>query len=151
MRLRSSQHLDTNFPLSESHNWTIPPGLPTLEGPALQLHEIEGIFRPSLPAARPHRKCLCRAHICGGYVLDPRQKCLGLGATLAEALGHGYPLAGGLSQSAANDKYVRVQGREGRYIKGQKYTLLSKAGRLARQFSKSPSGDFIKDCIAFAT
>jgi len=40
-----------------------------------------------------------------GYELDPRQEFLGLGAAnLAAALGHGYPVAGGLSQSAVNDK-----------------------------------------------
>jgi MFS superfamily sulfate permease-like transporter len=40
-----------------------------------------------------------------GYVLDPRQEFLGLGAAnLAAALGHGYPVAGGLSQSAVNEK-----------------------------------------------
>jgi MFS superfamily sulfate permease-like transporter len=39
------------------------------------------------------------------YVVDPRQEFLGLGAAnLAAALGHGYPVAGGLSQSAVNDK-----------------------------------------------
>ena len=37
--------------------------------------------------------------------LDPRQELLGIGAAnLAAALGHGYPVAGGLSQSAVNDK-----------------------------------------------
>ena len=40
-----------------------------------------------------------------GYALDPRQEFLGIGAAnLATALGHGYPVAGGLSQSAVNDK-----------------------------------------------
>jgi MFS superfamily sulfate permease-like transporter len=39
-----------------------------------------------------------------GYDLDPRQEFLGLGAAnLAAALAHGYPVAGGLSQSAVND------------------------------------------------
>ena len=40
-----------------------------------------------------------------GYALDPRQELLGIGAAnLAAAMGHGYPVAGGLSQSAVNDK-----------------------------------------------
>jgi len=40
-----------------------------------------------------------------GYVLDARQEFLGIGAAnFAAALGHGYPVAGGLSQSAVNDK-----------------------------------------------
>jgi MFS superfamily sulfate permease-like transporter len=39
-----------------------------------------------------------------GYPLDVRQEFLGLGAAnLATAFGHGYPVAGGLSQSAVND------------------------------------------------
>jgi len=87
----------------------IPPGLPSLEGPALRLRDVEGI----LPLAAG---CLLLAYIEGvsaartfaakhGYPLDPRQEFLGLGAAnLAAALGHGYPVAGGLSQSAVNDK-----------------------------------------------
>jgi SulP family sulfate permease len=87
----------------------IPAGLPTLEGPALRLQDIEGI----VPLAAG---CLLLAYIEGvsaarafaakhGYVLDPRQELLGIGAAnLAAALGHGYPVAGGLSQSAVNDK-----------------------------------------------
>ena len=40
-----------------------------------------------------------------GYEIDPRQELLGLGAAnLAAAFGQGYPVAGGLSQSAVNDK-----------------------------------------------
>jgi len=87
----------------------IPSGLPTLEGPALRLRDIDGI----VPLAAG---CLLLAYIEGvsaartfaarhGYALDPRQEFLGLGAAnLAAALGHGYPVAGGLSQSAVNDK-----------------------------------------------
>jgi SulP family sulfate permease len=87
----------------------IPSGLPSLEGPALRLREVEGI----VPLAAG---CLLLAYIEGvsaargfatkhGYALDPRQELLGIGAAnLATALGHGYPVAGGLSQSAVNDK-----------------------------------------------
>ena len=40
-----------------------------------------------------------------GYALDPRQELLGIGAAnFAAAMGQGYPVAGGLSQSAVNDK-----------------------------------------------
>jgi len=40
-----------------------------------------------------------------GYSLDVRQEFLGLGAAnLAVSFGHGYPVAGGLSQSAVNDQ-----------------------------------------------
>ena len=87
----------------------IPPGLPSLEAPALRLRDVEGIF----PLAAG---CLLLAYIESvsaarafaakhGYAVDARQEFLGLGAAnLAAALGHGYPVAGGLSQSAVNDK-----------------------------------------------
>jgi MFS superfamily sulfate permease-like transporter len=87
----------------------IPAGLPTLAGPGLRLRDVEGI----VPLAAG---CLLLAYIEGvsaartfaarhGYALDPRQEMLGIGAAnLAAALGHGYPVAGGLSQSAVNDK-----------------------------------------------
>jgi high affinity sulfate transporter 1 len=87
----------------------IPRGLPSLSWPTLRLRDVDGIF----PLAAG---CLLLAYIEGvsaargfatkhGYDLDPRQEFLGLGAAnLAAALGHGYPVAGGLSQSAVNDK-----------------------------------------------
>ncbi|MGC1699102.1 MAG: SulP family inorganic anion transporter [Pseudolabrys sp.] len=87
----------------------IPEGLPTLAGPALRLRDVEGI----VPLAAG---CLLLAYIEGvsaartfaakhGYDLDPRQEFLGIAAAnLGAALGHGYPVAGGLSQSAVNDK-----------------------------------------------
>jgi SulP family sulfate permease len=87
----------------------IPEGLPTLARPALRARDVEGIF----PLAAG---CLLLAYIEGvsaartfaakhGYALDARQELLGIGAAnLAAAMGHGYPVAGGLSQSAVNDK-----------------------------------------------
>jgi high affinity sulfate transporter 1 len=87
----------------------IPAGLPSLAGPALRLRDVEGI----IPLAAG---CLLLAYIEGvsaartfadkhGYALDPRQELLGVGAAnLAAGMGHGYPVAGGLSQSAVNDK-----------------------------------------------
>jgi len=87
----------------------IPEGLPTPSGPSLRLRDVEGI----LPLAGG---CLLLAYIEGvsaartfaakhGYELDPRQEFLGLGAAnLLAAFGQGYPVAGGLSQSAVNDK-----------------------------------------------
>ena len=87
----------------------IPAGLPTLSGPALRLNDEEGI----VPLAAG---CLLLAYIEGvsaartfaekhGYPLDPRQELLGIAAAnLAAALAQGYPVAGGLSQSAVNDK-----------------------------------------------
>jgi sulfate permease, SulP family len=87
----------------------IPAGLPSLGTPTLRLRDVEGIF----PLAGG---CLLLAYIESisaartfaakhGYTIDPRQEFLGLGAAnLAAALGHGFPVAGGLSQSAVNDK-----------------------------------------------
>jgi sulfate permease, SulP family len=87
----------------------IPPGLPSFGVPELRLRDVEGIF----PLATG---CLLLAYVEGvsaartfaerhGYEIDPRQEFLGIGAAnLAVALGHGYPVAGGLSQSAVNDK-----------------------------------------------
>jgi len=87
----------------------IPAGLPSLEAPVLRIRDVEGI----LPLAGG---CLLLAYIEGisaartfaakhGYTVDSRQEFLGLGAAnLAAAFGHGYPVAGGLSQSAVNDK-----------------------------------------------
>jgi high affinity sulfate transporter 1 len=86
----------------------IPSGLPSLEGPALRLRDVEGIF----PLAAG---CLLLAYVESvsaarsfaskhGYALDARQELLGIGAAnLAAALGQGYPVAGGLSQTAVND------------------------------------------------
>ena len=87
----------------------IPAGLPTFAGPALRIRDVEGIF----PLAAG---CLLLAYIEGvsaartfaakhGYDLDPRQELLAIGtANLMTAMGHGYPVGGGLSQSAVNDK-----------------------------------------------
>lgn len=87
----------------------IPSGLPSFSGPALRLRDVEGI----IPLAGG---CLLLAYIEGvsaarafaakhGYALDARQELLGIGAAnLAAAVGQGYPVAGGLSQSAVNDK-----------------------------------------------
>jgi SulP family sulfate permease len=87
----------------------IPAGLPTLAGPSLRLRDVEGI----VPLAAG---CLLLGYIEGvsaartfaekhGYALNPGQELLGLGAAnFAAALGHGYPVAGGLSQTAVNDR-----------------------------------------------
>ena len=87
----------------------VPAGLPSLAPPGLRLRDVEGI----VPLAAG---CLLLAYIEGvsaartfaakhGYNLDPRQEFLGIGAAnLAAGFGHGYPVAGGLSQSAVNDK-----------------------------------------------
>lgn len=86
----------------------IPSGLPALAVPTVGLLEFDELF----PIAAG---CLVLAYVEGvsaarsfaakhGYTLDVRQEFLGLGtANLAAAFGHGYPVAGGLSQSAVND------------------------------------------------
>ena len=86
----------------------IPEGLPSLGLPKFGLLELDDLF----PLAAG---CVLLAYIEGvsaarsfaakhGYALDVRQEFLGLGAAnLAAAFGHGYPVAGGLSQSAVND------------------------------------------------
>lgn len=87
----------------------IPAGLPEIALPALRLSDVEGIF----PLAAG---ILLLAYIEGvsaargfaekhGYALNPRQEFLGLGAAnLMAGLGQGYPVAGGLSQSAVAEK-----------------------------------------------
>lgn len=87
----------------------IPSGLPELGLPTLRLADVEGV----VPLAAG---CLLLAYIEGvsaargfaekhGYALDARQEFLGIGAAnLMAGLGHGYPVAGGLSQSAVAEK-----------------------------------------------
>jgi high affinity sulfate transporter 1 len=88
---------------------TIPSGLPSFAVPTFGLLD----FDESFPLAAG---ILLLAYVEGvsaarsfaakhGYALDVRQEFLGLGAAnLAVSLGHGYPVAGGLSQSAVNDQ-----------------------------------------------
>ena len=87
----------------------VPSGLPGLGFPGLRLRDVDGV----IPLAFA---CLLLAYIEGvsaartfaakhGYPLDVRQELLGLGsANLLVAFGGGYPVAGGLSQSAVNDQ-----------------------------------------------
>ena len=91
----------------------VPSGLPSLAGPALRLRDVDGIF----PLATG---CLLLAYVESisaartfaakhGYTLDPQQEFLGIGAAnLAAALSHGYPVAGGLSQTAGVTDHVRM-------------------------------------------
>jgi high affinity sulfate transporter 1 len=87
----------------------LPSGLPELHLPTLNLKDIGNI----LPLAFA---CFLLAYIesvsaaktiaqKNGYDIDARQELLALGvANLATSLGHGYPVSGGLSQSAVNEK-----------------------------------------------
>jgi high affinity sulfate transporter 1 len=88
---------------------SVPAGLPPIGLPGIRPRDVDGL----LPLACG---CVLLAYIEGvsaartfavkyGYALDVRQELLGLGsANLLAALGGGYPVAGGLSQSAVNDK-----------------------------------------------
>jgi high affinity sulfate transporter 1 len=87
----------------------IPAGLPPFEAPSILSGQIEALLElafacfllsyvESIAAARAFAS---KHH----YPVNPRQEFLGLGAAnLVAALGHGYPVAGGLSQSAVNEK-----------------------------------------------
>jgi high affinity sulfate transporter 1 len=87
----------------------LPTGLPEIRLPGLRARDVDGVvplafaclllaYIESLSAAR----ALAQKN---GYEVDARQELLGLGAAnLAAALGQGYPVAGGLSQSLVNDR-----------------------------------------------
>jgi len=87
----------------------LPPGLPELKLPSLRLRDVDGILPLSCA-------CFLLSYIEGvsaartlaaknDYAIDPRQELLALGAAnLGVAFGQGFPVAGGLSQSAVNDK-----------------------------------------------
>ncbi|MFA7406017.1 MAG: SulP family inorganic anion transporter [Pelobacteraceae bacterium] len=87
----------------------IPMGLPSMEMPFIHAEQIEGLLElafacfllsyvESIAAARAFAS---KHH----YEVNPRQEFLGLGAAnLVAALWHGYPVAGGLSQTAVNEK-----------------------------------------------
>ena len=87
----------------------LPAGLPHFTPPSLRARDVDGIVPLALA-------CFLLAYIGGvsaaralaqrhGYEIDARQELLALGAAdVAAALGQGYPVAGGLSQSTVNDK-----------------------------------------------
>ena len=87
----------------------IPPGLPTPALPTVRLRDQEGIVALATG-------CMLLAYIEGvaaarafaakhGDSIDPRRELLGLAAAnLATAVVGGYPVAGGLSQTAVNEK-----------------------------------------------
>jgi SulP family sulfate permease len=88
---------------------TIPARLPRFHIPTLNLDDIKSIvplafacfllaYIESVSAA----KAIAQKN---GYEIDAHQELLALGvANLAVSLGHGYPVSGGLSQSAVNDQ-----------------------------------------------
>jgi high affinity sulfate transporter 1 len=87
----------------------LPAGLPHFTLPSLRPRDADGVIPLALA-------CVLLAYIEGvsaaralaqrhGYAIDARQELLALGAAnVAAALGQGYPVAGGLSQSTVNDK-----------------------------------------------
>ena len=87
----------------------IPPGLPTFHLPALRASDIDSVF----PLAFA---CFLLAYIesvaaaktlanQGDYEIDSHQELLALSAAnIGTALWHGYPVSGGLSQSAVNSR-----------------------------------------------
>jgi sulfate permease, SulP family len=87
----------------------LPAGLPHIQLPDLRARDVDGILPLSCA-------CFLLSYIEGisaartlaaknDYSIDPRQELLALGAAnLAVAFGQGFPVAGGLSQSAVNDK-----------------------------------------------
>jgi len=88
---------------------SVPAGLPHLHWPLVAWKEVDDLFALALG-------CFLLAFVEGisvartfalkhGYEINADQELLALGATnLASGLGHGYPLAGGMSQSAVNEK-----------------------------------------------
>ncbi|MGC1451017.1 MAG: SulP family inorganic anion transporter, partial [Candidatus Sulfotelmatobacter sp.] len=86
-----------------------PAGLPRIRWPLVAWNEVDDLFALALG-------CFLLAYVEGisvartfalkhGYEINADQELLALGAAnLASGLGHGYPLAGGMSQSAVNEK-----------------------------------------------
>lgn len=87
---------------------TIPTGLPEFHMPSIMIRDVDGVlllamacFLLSYIESVSAGRTLAQKN---GYVIDPRQELLALGiANAAVAFGQGYPVAGGLSQSAVND------------------------------------------------
>ncbi len=87
----------------------VPSGLPNFRPPVLRIREVDGILPLAFAAlllsyieSVSAGRAFAAKH---GYKLDVRQELLGLGsANLLVAFGQGYPVAGGLSQSAVNEK-----------------------------------------------
>jgi high affinity sulfate transporter 1 len=103
--LMSTALVDSGFSLAGN----IPPGLPKIRVPVLHVKDIDSIiplafacfllaYAESVSAA----KTLANN---GGYEINPRQELLALAAAnAATAFGQGFPVSGGLSQSAVNSK-----------------------------------------------
>ncbi len=87
----------------------IPSGLPHLGVPSVALSDASGLIGLALACfLLSYVESITVARTFGiknRYQIDPNQELLALGvANLAAGLASGYPLAGGMSQSAVNDK-----------------------------------------------
>lgn len=87
----------------------LPQGLPEIGYPSLQLRDVDGVIPLALACfLLSYIESVSAARTLAaknGYEVDSRQELLGLGAAnFAAAFGQGFPVAGGLSQSAVNDK-----------------------------------------------
>ena len=86
----------------------IPSGLPAFHMPELRIQDVDGVvplalacFLLSYIESVSAGKSLAQKN---GYEIDPHQELLALGvANAATAMGQGYPVAGGLSQSSVNN------------------------------------------------
>jgi high affinity sulfate transporter 1 len=86
----------------------IPSGLPEFHFPSLNVQDIRSILPLSFACfLLAYIESVSSARALGQkneYEIDARQELLALGmANLATSLGHGYPVSGGLSQSAVNE------------------------------------------------
>lgn len=86
----------------------IPSGLPLFHLPSLSFRDIDRVFPLAMACfLLSYIESISTARSLAqknGYFIDPRQELLALGiANAAVAFGQGYPVAGGLSQSAVND------------------------------------------------
>jgi len=87
----------------------LPQGLPAIQLPSLRARDVDGILPLALACfLLSYIESVSAARALAsrnGYEVDTRQELLGLlAANLAAAFGQGFPVAGGLSQSAVNDK-----------------------------------------------
>lgn len=87
----------------------LPGGIPTPSLPILKYREVDGIFTLGLACfVLSYVESISAARALAlkrGYEVDARQELLALGASnFAAAVGSGFPVAGGLSQSSVNEK-----------------------------------------------
>lgn len=87
----------------------IPAGLPKLYFPSFSIQDIGNViplaFACFLLAYIESVSAAKTLALKNGYDIDSRQELLAIGvANLATSLGQGYPISGGLSQSAVNEK-----------------------------------------------